>query len=90
MDGTQDWRLIILRAATHKTERGDHYFCLNRSHYTDTDPTGKEREATAGIESRISSPRVVRSTDWATAPHISEQKYKKRFCSSARCRSGFV
>ena len=37
-DGSQEWRLTILRAATHETERGDHGFCLSRSHYTDTDP----------------------------------------------------
>ena len=34
-DGSQDWRLTILSAAPHKTERGDHDFCLSRSHYTD-------------------------------------------------------
>ena len=28
---------------------GDHDFCLSRSHYTDTDPTSRERAATAGI-----------------------------------------
>ena len=43
-------RLTILRAATHETELGDHDFCLSRSHYTDTDPTCRERAATAGIE----------------------------------------
>ena len=26
----------------HKTERGDHDFCLSRSHYTDTDPSSRE------------------------------------------------
>ena len=36
-------RLTILRAATHETELGDHDFCLSRSHYTDTDPTCRER-----------------------------------------------
>ena len=61
-------RLTILRAATHETELGDHDFCLNRSHYTDTDPTSRERAATAGIEPGTSSPGVARSTDWATAP----------------------
>ena len=55
-------RLTILRAATHETELGDHDFCLNRSHYTDTDPTCREREATAGIEPGTSSPGVARST----------------------------
>ena len=43
-------RLTILRAATHETELGDHDFCLSRSHYTDTDPTCRERAATAGFE----------------------------------------
>ena len=38
--------LTMLRPATHKTERGDHDFCLSRSHYTDTDPTIRERGAT--------------------------------------------
>ena len=61
-------RLTILRAATHETELGDHDFCLSRSHYTDTDPTSRERAATAGIELGTSSPGVARSTDWATAP----------------------
>ena len=56
-------RLTILRAATHETELGDHDFCLSRSHYTDTDPTSRERAATAGIESGTSSPGIARSTD---------------------------
>ena len=55
-------RLTILRAATHETELGDHDFCLSRSHYTDTDPTSRERAATAGIEPGSSSPGVARST----------------------------
>ena len=55
-------RLAILRAATHETELGDHDFCLSRSHYTDTDPTCRERAATAGIEPGTSSPGVARST----------------------------
>ena len=42
--------LAILRAATHETERGDHDFCLSRSHYTDTVPTCRERVARVGIE----------------------------------------
>ena len=33
------------------------------SHYTDTDPTSRERAATAGIEASTSSPGVARSTD---------------------------
>ena len=55
-------RLTILRAATHETELGDHGFCFSRSHYTDTDPTSRERAATAGIEPGSSSPGVARST----------------------------
>ena len=55
-------RLTILPAATHETELGDHDFCLSRSHYTDTDPTCRERAATAGIEPGTSSPGVARST----------------------------
>ena len=55
-------RLTISRAATHETELGDHDFCLSRSHYTDTDPTCRERAATAGIEPGTSSPGVERST----------------------------
>ena len=55
--------LTILRAATHEIELGDHDFCLSRSHYTDTDPTSRERAATAGIEPETSSSGVVRSTD---------------------------
>ena len=53
-------RLTILRAATHETELGDHDFCLSRSHYTDTDPTCRERAATAGIEPGTSSPGALR------------------------------
>ena len=55
-------RLTIVRAATHETELGDHDFCLSRSHYTDTDPTCRERATTAGIEPGTSSPGVARST----------------------------
>ena len=47
--GPKTERLTILRTATHETERGDHDFCLSRSHYTDTNPTSRERAATAGI-----------------------------------------
>ena len=53
---------LILRAATHETALGDHGFCFSRSHYTDTDPTSRERAATAGIEPGSSSPGVARST----------------------------
>ena len=58
-------RLTILRAATHETELGDHDFCLSRSHYTDTDPTCRERAATAGIEPGTRSRALYRR---ATAP----------------------
>ena len=54
-------RLTILRAATHETELGDHDFCISRSHYTDTDPTSRDRVATAGIEPGTSTPGVARS-----------------------------
>ena len=54
--------------STHETERGDHDFCLRQSHYTDTDPTSRERAATAAIEPSTSSPGVARSTDRATSP----------------------
>ena len=54
---------IVLPAVTHETELGDHDFCLSRSHYTDIDPTSRERAATAVIESGTSSPGVARSTD---------------------------
>ena len=67
-DGSQDWRLTILRAATHEKELGDHDSCLSRSHYTETDLTSRERAVTAGIEPGTSSSGVTRSTDWATAP----------------------
>ena len=43
-----------------KTELGDHDFCLSRSHYTDTDPTSRERAATPGIEPGTSSPGLGR------------------------------
>ena len=62
-DGPQDRASEILRAATRETELGDHDFCLSQSHYTDTDPTCRERAARAGIEPGTSSPRVARSTD---------------------------
>ena len=65
-------RLTIVRAATHETELGDHDFCLSRSHYTDTDPTCRERAATAGIEPGTSSPGVARSTAELPRPPILE------------------
>ena len=49
-------------------QRRDHDFCFSRSYYTDTDPTSRERAATAGIEPRTSSQRVARSTDCAIPP----------------------
>ena len=61
--GPKTERLTILRAATHETELGDHDFYLSQSHYTDTDPTSRERAATGGIEPGTSSPGVTRSTD---------------------------
>ena len=36
--------------------------------YTDTDPTSRERAATAGVEPGTSSPGVACSTDWANTP----------------------
>ena len=63
-------RLTNLRAATHETELGDHGFCFSRSHYTDTDPTSRERAATAGIEPGSSSPGVARSTAELPRPPI--------------------
>ena len=64
-------RLTILRAATHETELGDHDFCLSQSHHTDTDPTCRERAATAGIEPGTSSPGVARSTAELPRPPFS-------------------
>ena len=37
---------------THETARGDHDFCLSRSHYTDTDPTSRERAPEWGSNPR--------------------------------------
>ena len=68
-------RLTILRAATHETELGDHDFCLSRSHYTDTDPTCRERAATVGIEPGIGD-LLTRSRALyrrATAPPVPDQ-----------------
>ena len=48
-DRPQDGRLAVLSAATHETEWGDHDFCLSRSHYTDTDPTSRERGSNPGL-----------------------------------------
>ena len=71
-------RLTILRAATHETELGDHDFCLSRSHYTDTDPTCRERAATAGIEPGTSSPGVARSTAELPPPPPPPPRFMKR------------
>ena len=68
-------RLTILRAATHETELGDHDFCLSRSHYTDTDPTCRERAATTGIEPGTSSPGVARSTAELPRPYDGGSSY---------------
>ena len=38
------------------------------SQHSDTDPTSKERAATAGIAPRSFSPGIARSTYWCTAP----------------------
>ena len=70
--------LTILRAATHETELGDHDFCLSRSHYTDTDPTSRERAATAGIEPGTSSPGVARSTQLPRPAIETEQENRHR------------
>ena len=87
-------RLTILRAATHETELGDHDFCLSRSHYTDTDPTCRERAATAGIEPGTSSPGVARST--AELPHPPREMRERvcvcvyELCSVCLIHNGFV
>ena len=78
-------RLTILRAATHETELGDHDFCLSRSHYTDTDPTCRERAATAGIEPGTSSPGVARST--AELPRPPERGRRERGRERVRIES---
>ena len=72
-------RLTILRAATHETELGDHNFCLSRSHYTDTDPTCRERAATAGIEPGTSSPGVARSKAGLERSRAQADRPNKRF-----------
>ena len=45
-----------------------------RSHYTDTDPTCRERAATAGIEPGTSSPGVARSTAELPRPLGEEER----------------
>ena len=85
-------RLTILRAATHETELGDHDFCLSRSHYTDTDPTCRERAATAGIEPGTSSPGVARSTAELPRPPCTlttirtTTKLRRKFMEIARLK----
>ena len=41
-----------------ETERGDHDFCLSRTHYTDTDPTSREQVAIGGIKPRTQKESV--------------------------------
>ena len=65
------WQFYVL--PHNETELGDHDFCLSRSHYTDTDPTSRERAARVGIEPGTFSPGVARFTDWATAPPSPQQ-----------------
>ena len=67
--------VVFLFAATHETELGDPDFCLSRSHYTDTDPTCRERAATTGIEPGTSSPRVARSTAELPRPYDGGSSY---------------
>ena len=57
-------RIFISSAACtlDRAGRGDHDFCLSQSHYTDTDPTSRDRRP-----QRESNPEPPRSTDWATA-----------------------
>ena len=78
-------RLTILRAATHETELGDHDFCLSRSHYTDTDPTCRERAATAGIEPGTSSPGVARSTAELPRPLVATALYREWHNTNFSC-----
>ena len=59
------WQFYVL---SNMRQSWETMTCLSRSHYTDTDPTSRERAATAGIESGTSSPGVARSTDWAATP----------------------
>ena len=49
----------------------DHGFCFSRSHYTDTDPTGRERASTAGVEPTTSSLEVSHS------PGLSRSYYSR-------------
>ena len=83
-DGSQDWSLTILPAASQETERGDHDICLNRSHYTDTDRTNRERATTARIEPRTSSPGVARSTDLSLSTNWSSCRGYKKYGKVAK------
>ena len=47
-----------------ETKRGDHFFCLSQSHYTDTDPNSRERARGP----TTSSPGVARSTQRIPPP----------------------
>ena len=58
------WQFYVLPHIRHRWETMSSVFCLSRLHYTDTDPTSRERAATAGIEPAISPPGVARSTGW--------------------------
>ena len=47
---TRLYRGRIPRPTSDNFELGDHDFCLSRSHYTDTDPTSRDRAATSRIK----------------------------------------
>ena len=64
------WQFNVL---PHMRQSWETMTSVSASHYTDTDPTSRERAATAGIEPGTSSTGVVRSTDWATTPPRSKQ-----------------
>ena len=49
-DRSQDLLLPGYVLPHTRQERGDHDFCLRRSHYIDTNPTGRELVARVGIE----------------------------------------
>ena len=78
--GPKTERLTILRAAKHEIELGDHDFYLSWSHYTDTDPTSRERAAKAEIELGTSSPGVARFADWATDRRRATPTYMSILC----------
>ena len=75
--GPETERLTILRAATHETELGDHDFCLSRSHYTDTDPTSRERAICpkdnhflSKTKGSITTYKLTSLLCWRTEPEI--------------------